>query len=142
MFKVNQKVWCVIYGAGVVVEIQHASGGAYPVEVRFNNGRTCFYTSDGKHCADSGTVLFPYPIEIVKATIKAAIKPSIDWSHVSEDYQYLATDENGVHRLFTEEPTPDSDEWTTSGFYTYAVHFASFVPGACDWEDSLVKRPD
>ena len=32
MFKVNQKVWCAIYGAGVVTEILHASEGTYPVE--------------------------------------------------------------------------------------------------------------
>ena len=34
MFKVGQKVWCAIYGAGVVEEILHTSEGVYPVVVR------------------------------------------------------------------------------------------------------------
>ena len=138
MFKVNQKVWCAIYGAGVVVEIQHASEGAYPVEVRRNNGRTCVYTSDGKYCADSNVTLFPYPVEIVKAVTK----PSIDWSHVSEDFQYLAMDSGGLHHLFAEKPEPIVVEWTTHALYIYAEHFASLIPGTCDWRDSLVKRPN
>lgn len=119
-------------------EIKHASGGAYPVEVRFNNGRTCIYTSDGKYCADSSIVLFPYPIEIVKA----AVKPSIDWDHVSEDFQYLAMDSGGLHHLFVEKPEPIAVEWTTHALYIYAEHFASFTPGTCNWKDSLVKRPN
>ena len=130
MFKVNQKVWCAIYGAGVVVEVQHASGGAYPVEVRFNNGHTCIYASDGKYAADSGIVLFPYPVEIVKATIK----PSIDWDHVSEDFQYLAMDSGGLHHLFVEKPEPIAIvvEWTSHALYILAEHFASFTPGTCN----------
>ena len=138
MFKVNQKVYCAIYGAGVVVEIQHASEGAYPVEVRFNSGRICVYTSDGKYCADSSIVLFPYPVEIVKSVTK----PSIDWDHVSEAFQYLAMDSGGLHHLFTEKPDPIDVEWTTHALYIYAEHFASFSAGTCHWRDSLVKRPD
>ena len=138
MFKKDQKIWCAIFGEGVVVEIQPASGGAYPVEVRFNDGRTCFYTSDGKYCANSSIVLFPYPIEITKATIK----PSVDWNHVSEDFQYLAMDEDGLHHLFAEKPEPTAAEWTTHALYIYAGHFASFSAGTCNWEDSLVKRPN
>ena len=138
MFEKDQKVWCAIYGAGVVTEIYRASAGTYPVEVRFNNGRTCVYTSDGKYCADSSIVLFPYPIEIVKAIAK----PSIDWSHVSEDFQYLAMDSGGLHHLFAEKPEPIAVEWTTYALYIYAEHFASFTPGTCNWRDSLVKRPE
>ena len=138
MFKVNQKVWCALYGAGVVTEIHPASMRAYPVEVRFNNGRTCIYTGDGKYCADSSIVLFPYPIEITKA----AVKPSIDWSHVSEEFQYLTMDEEGLHYLFAEKPDPIAVEWTTHALYIYAEHFASFSAGTCHWRDSLVKRPD
>ena len=137
MFKVNQKVWCAIYGAGVVVEIHQSA--AYPVEVRFNNGQICVYTSDGKYYADGSIVLFPYPIEITKATTK----PSIDWSHVNEEFQYLAMNKDGMHLLFAEEPTKGDVEWTAPApyeLYLLAEHFTSFTPGTCDWRDSLVKR--
>ena len=137
MFKLNQKVWCAIYGAGVVTEIHPASGGAYPVEVRFNDGRTCFYTSDGKYCADSSIVLFPYPVEIVKAVTK----PSIDWSHVSEDYNYLAQDSNGDGYLCGKNPHRMSMAWSMETPIC-ATAFSSYVPGTCDWRDSLVKRPN
>ena len=138
MFKVNQKVWCAIFGEGVITENHPASRGVYPVVVRFNNGRTCIYTRDGKYGVDSSITLFPYPIEITKA----AVKPSIDWNHVSEDFQWLAMDSGGLHHLFSEEPELISTEWTTHALYIYAEHFASFTPGSCDWQDSLVKRPD
>ena len=138
MFTKGQKVWCALFGAGVVTEIQHASEGTFPVEVRFNNGRTSIYTNEGKYYVDSNATLFPYPVEITKAVTK----PSIDWNHVSEVFHYLAMDEDGHHYLFVEEPEPGEEEWTTFYLFTPAKHFASFVPGTCDWKDSLVKRPD
>ena len=136
MFKVNQNVWCAIYGAGVVVEVQHTSGGAY--QVRFNNGRTCIYTRDGKYGVDSSITLFPYPIEITKA----AVKPSIDWNHVSEDFQWLAMDSGGESYLYTDKPQQGEQQWIGRPRLAAATHFASFTPGTCNWRDSLVKRPD
>ena len=137
MFEKDQKVWCAIYGAGVVARISQ-EGTTYSVIVGFDNERTVSYTSDGKYHETSNVTLFPYPVEIVKAT---AVKPSIDWDHVSEDFQYLAMDSGGLHHLFAEEPEPIAVEWTTHALYIYAEHFASFTPGTCDWRDSLVKRP-
>ena len=139
MFTEKQKVWCAIYGAGVVTEIRH-EGAAYPVVVGFDNGRTIGYTSDGKYHETSNIVLFPYPVEV----IKAITKPSIDWSHVSEEFQYLAMNKDGMHLLFAEEPTKGDVEWTAPApyeLYLLAEHFTSFTPGTCDWKDSLVKRP-
>ena len=137
MFKVNQKVWCAIYGAGVVVEIHQSA--AYPVEVRFNNGQICvFYTSDGKYYADGSIVLFPYPIEIVKAVTK----PTIDWSHVSPEYNYLAQDENGDGYLCGKNPHRKNTAWTMESPYIRATTFTSYEPGTCDWKDSLVERPN
>ena len=139
MFTLDQKVWCAIYGAGVVEETQHPSEGTYPVVVRFNDELSVCYTPDGKYYNEAGNVtLFPYPVEIVKAITK----PSIDWSHVNEVFQYLAMDECGLHHLFAEKPELTMSEWATSTIYIYAGHFASFVPGTCDWRDSLVKRPN
>lgn len=141
MFEKDQKVWCAIYGAGVVKRIRQEAREDYPVVVVFNRNddeNVATYTSDGKYNVEGNVTLFPYPVEIVKAVTK----PSIDWSHVSPEYNYLGMDETGLHHLFAEEPIPDSDEWTTSDLYIYANHFASFTPGTCDWKDSLVKRPN
>ena len=139
MFEKDQKVWCAIYGAGVVTEILHASEGVvYLVQVKFNDVFTVRYTSDGKSHHQSNATLFPHPVEIVKATTK----PSIDWDHVSENFQWLAMDSGGLHHLFSEEPELISTEWTTHALYIYAEHFASFSAGTCHWRDSLVKRPD
>ena len=138
MFTVGQKVWCLIYGQGVVEEILHASEGVYPVVVRFNDKLSACYTSDGKYHNQGIVTLFPYPVEIVKAITK----PSIDWNHVGEDYKYLAVDEDGRSWLWVEKPTPFREQWCGGGVTANAENFASFTPGTCDWRDSLVKRPD
>ena len=136
MFKVNQKVYCAIFGAGVVEEI--AGAGTYPVEVRFNDVLVARYTSDGKYYAEGNVTLFTYPVEITKATTK----PLIDWNHVSEDFQWFAMDSDGLHHLFAEKPEPTDVEWSTHALYIYAGHFASLIHGTCNWRDSLVKRPN
>ena len=140
MFEKDQKVWCAIYGAGIVARIRQEAEVDYPVVVLFkSNGdeNVVTYTTDGKYHEAGNIVLFPHPVEIVKATIK----PSIDWSHVSEDFQYLAMDEGGLHHLYVEKPELTTS-WITHRLYIYAEHFASFSAGTCHWRDSLVKRPD
>ena len=137
MFKVDQKVWCAIYGQGTVVNTCQKGGETHPVHVKFNDFIIA-YTADGKYHEAGNVTLFPYPVEITKAITK----PSIDWNHVSEDFQYLAMDSSGLHHLFAEEPEPTLTEWTTSTIYIYAGHFASFSASTCHWRDSLVKRPD
>lgn len=68
-------------------------------------------------------------------------QPSIDWSHVSEEYKWMATDFNGATFLYFEEPGVYGSGW--DGFtHTDARTFASFQPGTCDWTDSLVQRPE
>ena len=138
MFKVGQKVWCAIYGAGVVTEIQHVIEGVSPVEVKFNDDLTRVYTSDGKYYDDSNIVLFPYPIEITKAVTK----PSIDWGHVGEYFQYLAMDSGGNGYLCGKNPHYDNTIWLMEAPYIPATAFTSYVPGTCDWKDSHVKRPE
>ena len=146
MFKVNQKVWCAIYGAGVVTEVaddDECFEHTFSVCVKFKNNDDHFnisYTSDGKYCADSSIVLFPYPIEITKAISK----PSIDWSHVDSTFRYLMMDERGQHWLTTNRPTiPATPErWVCGGVAQSAGQFASLIPGTCNWRDSLVKRPN
>ena len=138
MFKVNQKVWCLIYGQGVVKEVggENACRG-YDIIVKFNDDFSINYTSDGKYCVEGNVTLFPYPIEV----IKSVTKPSIDWSHVSSEYNYLAQDSNGDGYLCGKNPHRMSMAWSMETPIR-ATTFTSYVPGTCDWEDSLVKRPD
>ena len=141
MFKVNQKVYCAIYGAGVVKRIRQEAEVDYQVVVVFNRNddeNVVTYTLDGKYHDEGNVTLFPYPIEITKAVTK----PSIDWSHVSEDFQYLAMDEDGEFYLYSDKPLQGNQQWVSNLTYTPAIHFASFTSGTCDWKDSLVERPN
>ena len=138
MFKVGQKVWCVMFGEGEVANI-NTSNDSYPVVVIFR-GKVEDYTSDGKYRVDAAQTLFPYPVEIVRGVTK----PSINWEHVDSEFNYLAEDSDGAALLYKEEPFAAEDEWgVSSGFSEVAeAHmFASYVKGTCDWEDSLIKRP-
>ena len=140
MFTENQKVWCAIFGAGIVQRIRQQSGVKYPVIVLFNNGdeNVVAYTIDGKYHDDGNVTLFPYPVEITKATVK----PSIDWNHVNENFKWLAMDADGECYIYTDKPLRGNRHWTTNLPCTPAINFASFTPGTCDWQDSLVERPN
>ena len=141
MFEKDQKVWCAIYGAGVVKRIRQEAEVDYPVVVVFNRNddeNVITYTADGKYHEAGNVTLFPYPVEITKAVIK----PSIEWSHVNVHFKYLAMDADGRFHLYTDKPLQGNQQWTTNLPCTPAINFASFVPGTCDWKDSLVKRPD
>ena len=141
MFKEGQKVWCAMNGAGVVKRIRQEIGVDYPVVVVFkrdNNENVVTYTAEGKYHDEGNVTLFPYPVEIVKATTK----PSIDWSHVSSEYNYLVQDSDGEGYLCGEEPSRVKSGWNAGSPNISATAFTSYDPGTCDWEDSLVKRPN
>lgn len=141
MFVKDQNVWCAIYGAGVVKRIRQEAEVDYPVVVVFNRNddeNVVTYTLDGKYHVEGNVTLFTYPVEV----IKSVTKPSIDWSHVNENFKWLAMDADGTFHIYTDKPLQGNQQWTTNLPCTPATHFASFVPGTCDWRDSLVKRPN
>ena len=142
MFEKDQKVWCAIYGAGVVTKVNDECGfgDSYPVLAKFQNNDDLIisYTADGKFHNQSNVTLFPYPVEITKATIK----PSIDWSHVSSEFNYLVQDSDGEGYLCGEDPACVESGWGSESHYICAGAFTSYEPGTCDWRDSLVKRPN
>src|SRR5690606_26968915 len=78
--------------------------------------------------------------------IKEPTKPSINWVHVHPDYKWLATDADGATYLYKEEPTAGDYKWWSSahrwGCGRVADIFESFIPGDCDWKESLVQRPE
>lgn len=71
------------------------------------------------------------------------IKPSVNWDHVHPDYNYLAENHDSrVPIFFSEEPTKGNYYWVAGkGKWTYAKSHASYTPGTCDWDKSLIKRP-
>ena len=144
MFTEGQEVWCAIYGAGIVKRIRQESGVEYPVVV-LNNSNTddesvVTYTNDGKYHKEGNVTLFPYPIEIAKAVTK----PSINWSHVKDEYKWLLVGADGSAYVCEDEPRPCNNGYWYSpkGSPSEVNGLASYIPGTCDWRDSLVKRPD
>ena len=138
MFKVGQKVWDVLHGEGTVLRADKAY--TYPVCVKFANGVEYTYTPDGKYTSEHALPsLYPYPVEVVKKMTR----PSVNWEHVRGEYKFLAQDVDGSAWLYWEKPRLGGDHWvTTRGECAEAHSYASYIPGTCDWKDSLVARPE
>ena len=143
MFKVNQKVWCLIYGQGVVTDVDNErTEETYPVFVKFQNYDELHisYTMEGKFHSQGNITLFPYPVEVVKAVTK----PSIVWPHVKDGYKWLAVDANGGAYVFENKPIFDHiDYWYSIDGLCFDVSgLSSYSRGTCDWKDSLIQRPE
>ena len=138
MFEVGQKVWDVVRGEWRVVRVDSSLN--YPVIVKFVCGGNPSYTVDGKsHEVHENPSLYPYPVGV----FKKITKPSINWEHVRDDYNYLAQDSSGNAWLYWEEPKPGEAGWGVArGECATANSHVSYIPGTCDWKDSLVARPE
>jgi hypothetical protein len=81
-----------------------------------------------------------YPYEIYRRKPKPLTKPSIDVSHVANNFKWLARNSVGTLNLYEVEPFIKGYFWTTYGtnFIASTKAFASLNPGTCDWKDSLV----
>ena len=142
MFKVNQKVYCAIYGHGVITEVDNKRfEDTYPVLAKFQNNDDLIisYTMEGKFHSQGNITLFPYPVEVVKAVTK----PSIDWTQIKDEYKWLAVDVNNCAYVYENEPNIDGIAyWCSSGpTYFHVNGLVSYSRGTCDWKDSLVERP-
>lgn len=91
-FKVGDKVECLVYGKGEVVDIRK-SYPEYPVGVKFESGRTDNYTKDGRLRAG-------YNVTLTKGTWKVEeVLPEVTykqgelvWCDVRKNYEWqLAT---------------------------------------------------
>ena len=136
-FYEGQRVWCVIFGEGVVTEIPC---GMYPVRVRFESGEES-YTSGGHLFSNGNRTLFQHPVKIVQD--ESATKPSIDWSHVKSEYKWLSVDKDGSAFVYENEPEHgESNFWYSQEGIQYEVSgLASYTKGTCDWKESLIERP-
>lgn len=89
----------------------------------------------GGYKADAVTLLSIYRI-----TPKPAIKPSINWDYVAPKFNWLARDKVGKSLLCYSKPVIKRGYWL--GLMGVSADcFASYSPGDCPWEESLVCRP-
>ena len=77
--------------------------------------------------------------------VREPSKPSANWDHVNPDYDYLAEDSDGRGFFYNSHPrlNPNGGWYSPTIQYEviFAKGFASYVPGECNWKDSLVMRP-
>ena len=139
MFEVGQKVWDVVRGRGVVVDVRECVC-TYPVAVTFDSGRSESYRADGKCKEEHENIsLYPYPVEVVKKVVR----PTIDWSHVHTKYRWLTKEPSGSHWLYEKQPYKTDYGWESEdGDCICADGFATLSPGFCDWKDSLIARTE
>jgi hypothetical protein len=84
----------------------------------------------------------------------ADTKPSIDWTHIAEGWNWLARDADGLGFLYTEKPQVFTTCWMGEGKEYARTHTSyrfgtcdwrnsliSYRPGTCDWRESLICRP-
>lgn len=79
--------------------------------------------------------------DVYRAKPAPVTKPSIDWSHVAPEWKWLAQNADGSAYIYKETPIVADSVWV-GGELIRVHHLASFVPGTCDWRDSLVTRPE
>ena len=66
--------------------------------------------------------------------------PQINWDHVSDMWNWLAMDDDGLYWLFESKPCFRRGHWDEGGTYILARNFASFKKGTASAKDSLVWR--
>ena len=69
-------------------------------------------------------------------------KPSIDWSTVPIEYNWLARDSSGAVYVYSDRPSLGENLWEYDDVVVYDyVDHSSLDVGTCHWKDSLVFRP-
>jgi hypothetical protein len=117
---------------GLLTPEEQAALRAWP------HGWEMFYSTGWSSYNGQGLLLDAIALRAKPAPLT---KPSINWVHVADKFVAMATDAGGVTWLHDKTPTRGKVTWCGSSDYTVAHTFASFIPGTCDWKDSLVLRP-
>lgn len=73
----------------------------------------------------------------------AKTKPSVNWDHVSDKYNWLAVDSSGDAYLYESKHKADTNMFLGSVAVTpcQASVLISYKRGTCNWEESLIQRP-
>ena len=116
---------------------------AIEVMQAFAEGKKIQYSNNGR---DWEIVDNPsWDWEYSEYRVKPVSKPSINWDHVHPDYKYLFTESDGSSYIVASEPIRSGVCWLIDiedDAYVTPEIFASFIPGDCDWKESLVQRPE
>lgn len=100
------------------------------------------YDEDWDECSNP---IFNWELFNYRVKPKIIEKPSINWDHVSDEFNYLTVDTQGDKTwsyLYKNKPYWD-DGWCSmhGGDCETACVFESLNPGNCEPQDSLVCRP-
>lgn len=99
-------------------------------------------TSDNGYTTNVNPCWTPQTTYQVRAVEKPKTKPSIDWSQIKPQFKWLARDDDDTAYVYTAKPVPSPQcSWFVAGEIGILNHMASYTPGNCDWQDSLVERP-
>ena len=104
----------------------------------FQMGKVNVTLAGDKLTHPSWKPLATYQVEAIEPP---KTKPSIDWSHLAPDYRWLARDSGEDAYVYAAKPSCGTHGWTAQGLAVLAAGLASYAPGDCDWQDSLVERP-
>lgn len=80
--------------------------------------------------------------------LKKAKPDSVNWAHVHPDFNYIARDSNGAVYAYTRIPVivGGANFWSidagSDGIAAKVTLLASYQHGDCDWQDSLLVRPE
>lgn len=72
------------------------------------------------------------------------VPDTIDWSHVSPEFKFMARNESGKAWIYNNAPRPVDGAWRvwrSIDFFLQAENFASYKRGTVEWHESLVERP-
>lgn len=117
---------------------------AEPIYRAFNEGRPIEeYNFVGNPWQ---TVHNPNPIWRISTYRVKQTKPSINWEHLKPEIVAIAEDEDGELWGYSIKPFLSEEEgaWllhSLEGDGYILDGYASYVPGTCDWKESLVIRP-
>jgi hypothetical protein len=105
-------------------------------------GPVQFYSTRGEWLTTAGKPYFDFHMAY-RAKPLPLTKPSINWDHVSKEWNWLARDQNESMWLFTQKPYIGEYCWKAKAGDNYikTYMFSSVISGTCDWKDSLVERP-
>ena len=92
-------------------------------------------------------IIHPYPIFQDHRYYRVAkTMPSVDWSQVHPDINHIST--NSHEASFGTKGVQNKSEhgfWSTTqteSFYRIDGVIASYDRGTCDWQESLISRPE
>lgn len=120
------------------IKVMQAYVDGHPIEYAFNSPNANFRAFEMGCTPSWNWSTYQYRI--------ALTEDSINWDDVSDEYLFMARDEDGDAWLYTTRPRINAirGDWTTNDPYLQPViasAFKSYKRGTVGWRDSLVKRP-